>query len=445
MSTVPYRTEQEIPVLADVDVVVIGGGPGGIGASVMAARAGARTMLVERFGFPGGMASVGEVHPFMSNHADGKCLDRPVYVEWIQRMRAYQPGEGELHEELTDRRDRMISKDLAMLAAEDLLREAGVELLYHHHLADVRTTADEAGTRITEAVLFSKSGFSAVRAGVFVDCTGDGDLAVKAGCGFEKGGPSGHGQPMTLCFKLSNIDQSAVPPREEINARYDRAKADGRVSCPRENVLIFDWLDDDVLHFNTTRVIHHDATDGASLSDAEIIARDQLRELLTFLRDDIPGFANARVHSIAHHIGVRESRRILGRAYLTREDFQAARKFPDAIARCRYPIDIHNPDGSGTEITRLPEGQWYEIPYGCVVARDVANLLVGGRPISVDHAVHSSMRVMPPACTVGQAAGLAAAWSAKRGCSPAEIDGVELRNELIHQGAFLKPMEVPAE
>ena len=124
-------------------------------------------------------------------------------------------------------------------------------------------------------------------------------------------------------------------------------------------------------------------------------------------------------------------------AYLTREAFVEARKCPDAIARVRYSIDIHNPDGSGTEIVHLPEGEWYEIPYGCVVPGEVDNLLVGGRPISVDHAIHSSMRVMPPACSVGQAAGLAAALAAQRGCRPGDLDGVEVRRQLIEQGAWL--------
>ena len=103
----------------------------------------------------------------------------------------------------------------------------------------------------------------------------------------------------------------------------------------------------------------------------------------------------------------------------------------------RYSIDIHNPDGSGTEIVRLPAGEWYEIPYGCIVSKDIDNLLIGGRPISVDHAIHSSMRVMPPACTVGQAAGLAAALAVERGCVPGEVDGIEVRQKLVERGARL--------
>ena len=133
--TLRYEFSQDIPLLHEADVIVVGGGPGGIGAAVMAARGGAKTLLIERYGFLGGMASAGEVHPFMPNHAGGKCLDRPVYVEWARAMRKYVAA-GSLSEELATREDRAISKDAAMLAAEDLCLDAGVKLLYHHTLAD---------------------------------------------------------------------------------------------------------------------------------------------------------------------------------------------------------------------------------------------------------------------------------------------------------------------
>jgi len=383
------------------------------------------------------MATTGEVQPFMPNHAFDVCLDKPVYVEWVERMHAYLPpalrakaiDNGEAHPHF----DRMISKDLAMLAAEDLCLEAGVQLLYHHWLADVVME----GRMITGLVLLSKSGYSAVTAPVFVDCTGDADLAAKAGCEFEFGGPSGYCQPMTLCFKLSHVDRSRMPEHAEINRRYNAARERGEIDCPRENVLHFTYYDDDVVHFNTTRVIQKDGTSGVELSDAEIIARGQVREYLRWLRHDVPGFEQAEVHSIAHHIGVRESRRVKGMHYLTRESFARAEKFSDGIARVRYMIDIHNPLGGGTEHQHLPEGEYYEIPYGCIVARDVDNLTIGGRPISVDHAMHSSMRVMPPACSVGQAAGMAAAMTAKGGLRPADLSGEEVRRRLVEQGANL--------
>ncbi len=433
--SIRYTFDQDIPVIQDVDVAVIGGGPGGIGAAVMAAREGASTVLIERYGFLGGMAASGEVHPFMPNHAGDTCLDRPVHLEWARAMRNYLAGPATEVEsdEFRSQRDRMISKDAAMLAAEDLCLQAGTQLLYHHWLADVIRD----GETITHAVLLSKSGYSAVAAKAFVDCTGDGDLAAVAGCEFGQGGPSGHSQPMTLCFKLAGIDPDRMPPGGEITELYHQARERGEIDCVRENVLMFGWIEPTVMHFNTTRVCHKSGTSGVELSEAEIDARRQVREYLRFFRDHVPGFENAWIYSIAHHIGVRESRRIRGLAEVTKDDFIACRKYPDAIARVRYNIDIHNPDGTGTEHLRLPEGEWYEIPYGCIVAKDAANLLVGGRPISVDHAVHSSMRVMPPACSVGQAAGLAAARVASTGKAPRDLDGEQIRDALKERGAYL--------
>jgi hypothetical protein len=360
----------------------------------------------------------------MANQVDGRPLDGPVYTEWVEAMREYWPRQG---------RDRDIARDAAALAAEDLCLAAGVDLLYHHQLAGV--TRD--GRHVGALVLLSKSGFSAVRGQQYVDCTGDGDLAAAAGCRFEQGGPSGHCQPMTLCFKLSQVDRSRMPEREEINRLYDAAPQRGEIDCSRENVLFFHWLEDDVIHFNTTRILHRDATCGPELSAAEVEGRHQLRQFLCFFRTRVPGFEQAKLHSMAAHIGVRESRRVRGIDYLTREAFTEARKCVDAIARVRYPVDIHNPDGTGTEILTMPEGDWYEIPFGCVVAQDADNLLVGGRPISVDHAIHSSMRVMPPATSVGQGAGMGAALAAARHCRPADLDGVEVRQSLVAQGARL--------
>jgi len=439
LSTKPetYLLQQNVCLTDEADVIVVGGGPGGLGAAVMAARAGARTVLFERYGFLGGMAVSGEVHPFMPNHAKGACLDKPIYLEWIERMRAYLPPEHPMRvvgdPEACSGAARMLSKDAAMLAAEDLCLAAGVMLRYHHTLADVVVN----GERLEAAIFLSKTGFTAARAAVFIDATGDADLAARSGCRYEEGGPSGHSQPMTLCFKLAGVDPARMPPRADLNRLYDEAKARGDIRCPRENLLLFNWLEPDVIHFNTTRVVQQHATNGVELSNAEIEARRQVREILAFLRASVSGFERARLHSMAHHIGVRESRRVMGRAYLERPAFRGAAKFDDAIARVSYPIDIHSPTGSGTEHDNLPDGEWYEIPYGCIVPADRENLLIAGRPISVDHAIHSSMRVMPPAVSVGQAAGMAAALAVSRHVAPAALDGRDVRAALRQAGANL--------
>jgi hypothetical protein len=427
--TVTRPAQRDIPVLHDVDVIVVGGGPGGLGAAVAAARLGARTLLCEQYGFLGGMASAGLISPFMPNGLKDQPFDTGIFREWWRLM-----------DTMGGMRGSALCQETAKLAAERLCLDAGVELLYHVQLDRPLMARRRAAAkrRIRAVLMLGKSGLSAHRARIYVDCTGDADLAARAGCSFELGRPEdGYCQPMTTCFDLAGVDVARMPDHKTINALYDKARAEGRVVCPRENVLWFRTVEDDRIHFNTTRIVMHDATDTLSLSDAEVEGHRQIMDYVRFLKADVPGFENARLHAVAATVGVRESRRVRGRACLTRADYDRAAKFPDAIARVNYNIDIHSPTGGGTELVRLPEGEWYEIAYGCVVAADCDNLLIGGRPISVDHAVHSSMRVMPPACTIGQACGTAAAMAVKRGVTPAELDGVEVRRSLVEQGVWL--------
>ncbi len=427
----------QVPLKHESQVIVAGGGPGGIGAAVAAARGGAQVLLVEHYGFLGGMATAGEVNPFMPNHLDNQSLDTGIFEEWLDRMKVYGGVRGNT---------RIFDPCAARLAAEDLCLEAGVRLLYHHRTAGVQV----AERRIDALVLHSKSGLTAAKAGTYIDCTGDGDLAALAGCEFEYGGESGHAQPMTLCFKLK-IDRNDLPDphadpypqfravEERVQQVYSQAQKEGRLECPREDVLTFRGVHDDVVHFNTTRVIQRKAIEGDELSDAEIQARRQLRQLIELFRAEIPIFAHCRLHSIASQIGIRESRRIRGRDYVTVEDYKAGRTFPDGIARVTYPIDIHNPTGSGTTLISPPKGSWYEVPWGCLLARDVDNLAVGSRCISVDHAVHSSVRVMPPVCSLGQAAGTGAAMAQQQGTDICQVDGRALKARLIADGRNLIP------
>ena len=434
MKKTAYSRDLEIPVIASVDVLVIGGGPGGLGASVMSARSGAKTLLVERYGCLGGMVFQGEVTPFMANHYQGKSLDRLIYLEWCQRMLEYRTEEErKANPPCPDFRLFPIAKDDAMLAMEDMILESGAQILYHHTLADVIT---EDG-KIKYAVFQSKSGLTAIESKVFVDSTGDGDLAVLAGCEYEIGNDDNYCQPMTTCFKLSHIDRSRMPEHPEINRLYDEAKERGEIHCLRENVLFFYTLEDDVLHFNTTRIIKKSGVNAFELSEAEIEGRKQIREYLAFFRKYVPGFENARIQSIASHVGIRETRRIRGIVYQTKDDFFSRAKYPDSIIRCNYMIDIHNPGGSGTEIHRIGDNDWYEIRYGAIVPAGCKNLLMACRAISVDHALHSSVRVIPPVCSIGQAAGVAAAYSVKENILVPEISGEEIHRKLEELGAFL--------
>jgi hypothetical protein len=414
------------------EIAIIGAGPGGLGAAVQAGRMGKKVLLIERYGIPGGMASIGEISPFMPNSAGKEELDQGIYQEWRTRIRSYMsPASREYAHE------RTIHKEYAALAMEDMLLEAGVSLLYNHTLLDVKTEKTEKGIRVSSLRVLSKSGITEVKAERYIDSTGDGDLAVLAGFPYEEGGPGGHSQPMTLCFKVSRINRDKLPNRKEINRLYDKAKETGKLTCPREDVLFFETMDPSILHFNTTRVIHKRGTSGIDLSEAEIEGRRQLRDYLTFFRESVPGMENCELQSMGATIGVRESRRIMGEAFVDRDDFIRAAHYDDAVSRVHYNVDIHNPNGTGTEFLRLKEDEYYEIPYGCLIPRNSENLLMACRAISVDHAVHASMRIMPPVCTLGQAAGMAAVLSLKEGCSVKELDGVKLRKELKKVGAYL--------
>lgn len=429
-----YCWQKDVPISAESEVLVVGGGPGGVCAATMAARQGVRTLLAERYGCVGGMAVFGEVSPFMGNHTHGETMDRPLFVDWCRKMWEYRSPEIQRKYPWNEKvAAGIIAKDEAMLAMEDLLLDAGVKILYHHFLVDV---VMESG-KIAAAIFATKSGLVAVKAKIFIDSTGDGDLAARAGCPFEFGNADGFAQPMSTCFKLFGVDRSRIPDKAEINHLYDAAKAAGEIDCPRENVLFFTHLEDDVIHFNTTRVIRKSAVNAQELTEAEIESRRQIREIVKFMRKYVPGFENAGIRSIAHQVGVRESRRICGIVTQTAEDFRRAAKYSDGIARVNYMIDIHNPSGTGTTIFRMPPDDWYELRYGTLIPQKCDNILMGCRAISVDHALHSSMRVMPPVCSIGQAAGMAAAHCVKANCQPAELDGAALRQALKKAGAAL--------
>jgi hypothetical protein len=411
------------------DVIICGGGPGGVNAAVAAAqhlaaaKQGAAVLLLERHGYLGGMATAGLVNPFMpyTIQTTGQVLTTDVFNELLDRLQAA----GGLAA------DRATFDDEQMkLVLDDMLADHGVSVLLHTIVqgVDLKDGALQA-VRVT-----GKSGEMTLRAKVFVDSTGDGDVAALSGCEIETGrSEDGLCQPMTLCFRVAGVeaDTQTFPGihrlHEQIDPFYKAAKAHGIINNPREDVLIFPTLHPGVLHFNTTRIIRHSALDTPSLSEAEQLARKQVVEMITFLKSNIPAFRNAYLQKMAAHIGVRESRRVMGHYVLTAEEILAGAKFPDGIARSVYPVDIHNPSGTGTVLKHLPEGEYYEIPFRCLVPRGPANLLIGSRCISSTHEAHSSLRVMPVVAGIGEAAGIAATWCATRGLRTDQVDGAEVR------------------
>ena len=411
------------------DLIVVGGGLSGVAAAVAAGREGLSVLLIEKGGFLGGAPGTMLINPFMpyATAVDGKRfeLSRGFFAEFRRLLKeagGYEEGREDIHEEYVK------------LALDRLVRKEGITPLFHAVLCGV----EKDGASITAVQVVTKAGVLSFRGKCFIDATGDADLSVMAGCPYHLGRPDGLCQPMTLCFRIGNVDIPAFEKhRSEMQEKYRLLKAEGKIRNPREDVLIFNTLVDGVLHFNTTRVVKHNPTDPFDVTEAEMIAREQMFEMYGFLKENCPGFEHSQLLYSAGEIGVRESRMIDGEYLLTEEDLKACVKFDDAVAAGNYDIDIHNPEGSGTSHYYFPAGTWYTIPYRSLQPKNVRNLLTAGRCISVTHEAQASIRIMPIVTTIGQAAGTAAAVALKTGKGVKEIDVRLLQEKLAENGAFL--------
>ena len=444
------------------DVLVIGGGPSGVCAAIAAARHGAKTLLVEQGGCLGGMATRGLVGPFMT------CYDkrgetqviRGLFEEIVQRLVAaggaihpsgvragtsFTAWHVAGHDHVTP-----FEPEALQFALDDLCREAGVSVLFHATFM-APLMAESAGGRpkaVSGAELLTKAGVVRVGAKVVVDATGDGDVAFRAGAPCELGDPRRGGamQPATTFFRIYGLPEAAV---EAVRAQYPedglcfktliaKAKADGRWNIPRPHVNIYRGVKDGEWFVNVSRLNGVDSTDPDSLAAAETEGRRQVREILAFLRDYVPGAEGVRLLSLPATVGIRESRHVLGESVLGEDDVIRGRVPEDSIALCSYPIDLHSggKDASQTVFV-VPEGNFYGVPYGCLVPRGVENLLVAGRCISATSAAAASVRVIPPAMATGEAAGVAAAMAAESGSSPRALDGKAVAAALRSAGAFL--------
>jgi hypothetical protein len=461
----PEREQIELPprkatIAASADVLVVGGGPAGLGAAIGAAQAGARVILAERYGFLGGNATAALVMPLMSFHTQMHVPERrgattllptdhgpgqPVVAGVLARMleRLVRVG-GAIPPSLATGYVVPFDPEWFKLVALDLLDEAGVQFLFHAFASGVLGEGD------VEGVIFeTKSGPLAIRARVTVDCSGDADVAVHAGAPSEIGRADGLVQPMTLMFRIAEFQRAAFEayvkehPKQwrGVHGLWDlvrKATEAGDLQLPREDILFFATPYEGEVSVNSTRVTRVLGTDVWDLSYAEWKSRQQMRQIAEFLRKYVPGFEEAYIVQSGVNVGVRETRRIIGDYQLNAEDILSARKFDDAVARGAYPIDIHNPKGSGTILKRLPPGEAYDIPLRSLLPCNVEGVIVAGRCISGTHEAHSSYRVMPIVMATGQAAGVTAALAARRAVRPRGISPREIQSELARQGASLR-------
>lgn len=399
------------------DVLVAGGGLAGVAAAIAAARLGARVMLIEKYGFLGGMATSGLVEPFMpywENAKDGGFLyDKPVNVGIFQKI---IDGLVNMNDAILSNRKNFHEEYLKLLL-DRMCHEYGVKVLLHSLLTDV----ERERKMINSVTISGKGGNEKIHALIYIDATGDADMTAYAGFGFKLGREQdGLCQPMTLCFRVANVDWSKWD-RLKANELYANAKDKGIIKTPRENLLTSLHVIDNVMHFNCTRIIGRNPIKSSELTEAEFEAREQVHELFSFMKKNIPGFENSALIMSAAQIGVRESRRIIGDYTLTVDDLFKSVKFYDSIARGNYAIDIHNPLGSGTEYKKMPAEDYYTIPLRATLPIDADNLMVAGRPISSTHEANSSIRTMPITTCIGEGVGTTAALACKLGVIPRKV------------------------
>jgi hypothetical protein len=433
-----------------------------MGAALGAAWAGADVILVERYGFLGGNATVSLVMPLMSfhtqrgaprdvdntsllptDHGPGEPVVAGALAVFLERL---IEAHGAIAPSLQTGYTVPFDPELFKLVALELIDEADIRFLLHAFASGV---VGEEG-RPRGVVFETKSGPLVIEADAIIDCTGDGDIAALAGVSYDIGRDGDKlVQPMTLMFRMVGFERPAFAAYVRDNPSQWRgvhglwdlvAKATeaGDLELPREDILFFATPHEGELSVNSTRVTGVLGTNAWDLTAAEWQSRRQMAQIAEFLKRYVPGFEESYIVQSGSRIGVRESRRIEGDYRMTAEDILTARKFADGIARGSYPIDIHNPAGKGTVLKRVPPGEFYEIPLRCLLPRGVDGLLVAGRCISGTHEAHSSYRVTPTAMATGQAAGVCAALAAKRGRLPRDIAAADVQRVLGRQGATVR-------
>lgn len=442
------------------DVIVIGGGVSGSVAAIASARSGAKTLLVERFGFLGGTLTGAGVGPMMTFHAGNRRVIGGIPQEIVEKLMEMGASPGHILDTtgfvptVTP-----FDSEAFKYILQEMTIECGVNLIFYSVLADVNVDKGN----IKSISILDKSGLSKITANVYIDATGDADLAVKSGVPYQKGRKGDNlSQPMTMMVKVGNVDideikASVLKNPENFNmldseqeiikakrlsvngflAELNAARAKGDITFERDTVLFFETNTPGEVIVNMTRILNADATNSEALTTAEIEGRRQSKQLFTFLKKYIPGFQNAVYISTGPCIGIRESRKIKGEHVIKAKELIDGKRFDDVIAKGSYPVDIHSPDGKGMEYMKLEEGMDYDIPFCSLYAKEVSNLLACGRCISSTHEANAAIRVSPIAMATGQAAGTAAALCSNNNVNPQNLDVGKLQDQLKINGVIL--------
>lgn len=427
---ISYVKEQGMPCVADVDVLVCGGGPAGIGAALCASREGASVMIVEMCGCLGGIATAG-----MMSHWGGESSSKVIW-ELFVRSREIDLGYSWIDK--NNPGENSIPHDIQMIVLEEMMREEGIKILYYSMVCDAVTENE----RIMGVTVQNKSGKGFIRAKCVIDATGDGDVAASAGVPFVKGRESdGKMQPCTLMFKIGGVDYDrAVFPHsfettvETVKGEL-QALGDKLLPFPAGHVLLYRQPEPGTVCVNMTNAIGIDGTDAESVTQGMMTCRSQIMPIIRFLREYAPGYEKCWLMSSASLLGIRETRHFEGIESLSAEDILEANYHDNWIVRRAYfNFDVHNLTGSSLDKTGIQK-EWkqtgtYTIPYGCLLPKNVEGLLLSGRNISGSHLAHSNFRIMSVCIALGEAAGVAAALSVKQGKRLIDIDVKDIQKRL---------------
>ncbi len=415
---------KEIPVYGYYDVVVAGSGPAGFGSAYAAAKAGAKTLIVEQGNCIGGIATAG-----LMSHWVGKA-DSKLYREILQREKNDNAEFYSKPENL-----KFIDNERLKGVMLEMLLEVGAEILFYTFASD----AIKEGDRAKGIIIQNKSGRSVVFADVIIDATGDGDIACKLGAEYNVGREAdGKMQPATLMFKVAGVDTNRAIYIGCFEDTYQTEKGDLQtlakkyLEAPAGHVLLMENPVPGIVTVNMTNAINVNGTDAKSITDAELLCRKQMSAIEKFLREFVPGYENCYIISSASLIGVRETRHFVGKYTITKEDILEARQFEDwAVRGAYFNFDVHGITGSGLDVTgvqkKFDQKNTYTIPYGCLVPKTIKGLLLAGRCISGTHMAHSNYRAMPICLAMGEVAGTAAALASKRGITPDELPIADLQ------------------
>lgn len=443
--------ELEIQKEYGCDVVVVGGGVSGFAAAVSAARCGAKTLLIESGGFLGGTATKGLVGPFMT------CLDargekqiiKGLFSELVERL--YDEGGCVLPSDCRggDSYSGYRSKghigvtpfdyEVLKRVMEKMCVEAGVTMLYHTMLIGCR----KEGERITKVYAADGNKIISVNARVFIDTTGNAALAEKSGADVMRGNDDGMLQTASMFFVITGVNKEALDEymqaHNDMRSRFfmdeiEKGQREGSFPCGTPKLRIYENPDGTWV-VNMAQIDEQiNELDAEAVTRAEIEQREQINKIIEFMKRNIVGLENIRLVETASELGVRESRRVVGKTVFCLDDIKNSRKFDDRIAVCANSIDIHQKNGV---LYTAHEQENYYIPLSCLISRNIDNLVTAGKSLSADKYAFAAVRVMPPCIAMGEAAGVVSALAAERNIKPEEVLYQDVQHVLVKNGAYL--------